>query len=252
MVYEALLESSCDAVVIATRHNSHAELVRLSIESGKHVFVEKPLCISKSELDEIQSIYTGEKILMVGFNRRFAPLSIKLKAKLDNINTPKSFIYTCNADHLPKDHWIYDPDIGGGRIIGEACHFVDYLRYLADSKITSLKINQSSYNSKDIFSIDISFEDGSIGSVHYFANGHHSFQKERIEVFCDKSIFCLDNFKNLTAWGIPKFRRIKGKRDKGQDNCVKDFLHVIEKGGKSSIPFSEIVEVHSLLLDNIK
>ena len=130
-----MADSSCNTLVIATRHDSHASLVQQALAAGKHVFVEKPLCITSEQLADIQAVHTGEQLLMVGFNRRFAPLLTELRQHLDFLSGPKAFIYTCNAGAIPPDHWTQDPAIGGGRLLGEACHFVDLLRYLAASPL---------------------------------------------------------------------------------------------------------------------
>ena len=133
-------DPNCNAVVIATRHDSHASLVQQALRAGKHVFVEKPLCLTTEELTTIESAHTGEHLLMVGFNRRFAPLVHALEQELQRLSGPKAFVYTCNAGAIPAHHWTQDPILGGGRVLGEACHFVDLLRYLADSPIEDLQL----------------------------------------------------------------------------------------------------------------
>ena len=168
-----LADSSCNALVIATRHDSHALLVQQALAAGKHVFVEKPLCLTAEELTTIEAAHTGEQLLMVGFNRRFAPLVIHLQQQLQRFSGPKAFVYTCNAGAISADHWSQDVSLGGGRLLGEACHFVDLLRYLASSPIEDLQL-VSAVDSKpcsDTFSLQMRFVDGSIGTVHYFANG---------------------------------------------------------------------------------
>lgn len=250
-VNSVLADTECSAVVIATRHNTHASLVKKAITFKKHVFVEKPLCINQCELDDIQSSYADDRLLMVGFNRRFAPLILDLKSIIDSINCPKAFVYTCNAGSIPENHWTQDPSTGGGRLIGEACHFVDLLRYLAASPIRNLQ-QFNACDSKpcpDTFSLQLNFEDGSIGTVHYFANGSKSFPKERLEVFADGKIFMLDNFRKLQAWGAPGFRTRRNlAQDKGQIACSAAFLKAIETGGKPPIPVQEIFEVQRWLL----
>ena len=176
----------CDTTVIATRHDSHAELIIKSLENGKNVFVEKPLCINLEELKLIEKKYNDivnlskfKPILMVGFNRRFAPLILELKDILKKSDSPKSFIYTCNAGYIDSKSWIQDPVVGGGRILGEACHFLDLLDFLAGSPIQSLEmVSQKGLNpTPDNFILQVKFSDGSIGSINYFANGNKSFQK---------------------------------------------------------------------------
>ena len=166
-----------------------------------------------------------------------------------NKNTP------CNAGFIPKEHWIHDPQIGGGRLIGEAIHFVDLLRYLADSKIKEISVNSSMYedNLSDIFSINILFENGSIGTVHYFSNGNKSYPKEKLEVFCNGKVFLLDNFRKLKAWGIPGFITRKTlSQDKGHMACSKAFLEAVHSGQKSPIPFNQIYEVQNAIIHLLK
>lgn len=248
-------DSSCNAVVLATRHDSHASLVQRALASEKHVFVEKPLCITSDELSAIEEAYTGEHLLMVGFNRRFAPLLIELQQMIGCLSGPKAFVYTCNAGPIPLDHWIQDPTIGGGRLLGEACHFVDLLRHLANSPIEDLQVFTAadSKSCPDTFSLQLRFVDGSIGTIHYFANGCKAFPKERLEVFASEKVFQLDNFRRIKAWGLPGFRtRRILVQDKGQLACCTSFLKAIETGGPPPIPVSEIFEVQRWLLEVLK
>src|SRR5690606_7031139 len=161
-----------NSVFITTRHDTHADYVEKGINSGKHVFVEKPLCLTYEELDGLQKLNYDNNILMVGFNRRFAPHTQKMKELLKTTTHPKTMVMMVNAGNIPPDHWTQDPEVGGGRIIGEACHFIDLLRYLVNSKITSVqavKINDPSQKiTEDKATITLTFEDGSIGTVHYF------------------------------------------------------------------------------------
>jgi len=249
-----LADPSCNTVVIATRHDSHAPLVQQALANGKHVFVEKPLCLTAEELTAIEAAHTGEQLLMVGFNRRFAPLLIDLQQQLTRLSGPKAFIYTCNAGAIPPDHWTQDPALGGGRLLGEACHFVDLLRHLAASPIEDLQL-LSAADSKpcsDTFSLQLRFADGSIGTVHYFANGSKAFPKERLEVFAAGKVLCLDNYRKLQAWGIPGFstRRLLSQ-DKGQQACCAAFLKAIEAGGPPPLPASELFEVQRWLLEAV-
>ncbi|HBZ8223401.1 TPA: bi-domain-containing oxidoreductase [Escherichia coli] len=250
--FDALEKSSSNTVVIATQHNLHAELTIEAIKAEKHVFVEKPLALVESEIDAIEAAYYDSESkpkVMVGYNRRFAPHIIKMKELLSSVKGPKTFIMTMNAGDIPADHWTQDPSIGGGRIIGEACHYIDLMRHLVGSKI-------SGFNAmclgdapgiairEDKASITLSFEDGSIGTIHYFANGGKAFPKERIEVFANDAVLQLDNFRKLTGFGWKGFTKQKlMSQDKGQDNCSKAFVESIEKGLPSPISFDEIIEV---------
>ena len=249
-----LADSSTNCVVIATRHDSHASLVQKALAAGKHVFVEKPLCLTSDELTAIEAAHTGKTLLMVGFNRRFAPLLLELQQQLSCLQGPKAFVYTCNAGDISPDHWSQDPVLGGGRLLGEACHFVDLLRYLAASPIENLQL-LSAADSKpcpDSFSLQLRFADGSIGTVHYFANGSKAFPKERLEVFCAGKVLQLNNYRKLKAWGIPGFRtRRLLSQDKGQAACCAAFLQAVETGGPAPIIASEIFEVQHWLLEAV-
>jgi predicted dehydrogenase len=242
-----------DAVVIATRHDVHAHQVCAALKAGKHVFVEKPLALNQEQLQEIADIYattrSQHKILTVGFNRRFAPQIQQMKRLLNTVAEPKSFIVTVNAGLIPTNHWTQDPDVGGGRIIGEACHFIDLLRYLAGYSIIEVQATRMGAANTvairdDKMSFTLSFSDGSFGSVHYLANGNKAFPKERIEVFCAGRVLQLDNFRSLKGWGWPGFRKMNlWKQDKGNAACVHAFLAAIRQGSAEPIPFDELIEV---------
>jgi predicted dehydrogenase/threonine dehydrogenase-like Zn-dependent dehydrogenase len=238
-----LADQEIDTVFIATRHDSHARLVCQALEAGKHVFVEKPLAMNFDELASIEAAAAkAPGLLMVGFNRRFAPQVVKMRALLGAVPGPKAFVYTVNAGAIPGDHWTHDPQAGGGRIIGEACHFIDLLRCLAGSPIASVStVSQAA----DTVTIALQFEDGSIGSVHYFATGAKAFPKERLEVFAGGRVLQLDNFRRLRGWGWPRFSGMRlWRQDKGNAGCVAAFVEAVRRGGPSPIPFEELVEVH--------
>ncbi|TLM64510.1 MAG: zinc-binding dehydrogenase [Deltaproteobacteria bacterium] len=240
-----------NAVAITTRHNTHARLVCDALKAGKHVFVEKPLCLTIEELREIETLYSSliaqhsaPPLLMVGFNRRFSPHVRKIKALLESVRQPKSFVMTVNAGAIPADHWTQDPMIGGGRIIGEGCHFIDLLRFLAGNAITGSKVITLQEGQGDTVSMQLAFADGSIGTVHYFANGSKSFPKERLEVFAAGRILQLDNFRKLTGFGWPGFTKMNlWRQDKGQTACAAAFTAAIREGRPSPIPWEEIIEV---------
>ena len=200
-----------NTVVIATRHDSHADLVCRGLEAGKHVFVEKPLAMTGDQLERVlQAAERSSSLLMVGFNRRFAPHVQQMHKLLQGVREAKAFIMTVNAGAIPPDHWTHDPEIGGGRIIGEGCHFVDLLRFLCGSPITTVQATQfgreaSDATHDDRVSFTLGFADGSIGTVNYLANGHKAVAKERLEVFCGGRILQLDNFRKLRGIGWPGF-----------------------------------------------
>lgn len=238
-----------DALVVTTRHNSHAGFVLQALLAGKHVFVEKPLCLTLDDLDEIEAAHARlaaqgkAPLVMVGFNRRYAPQVQKIKSLLAGASGPKSFVMTVNAGAIPSDHWAQSMEVGGGRIIGEACHFIDLLRFLAGSPIVShTRMAMDSANG-DTVTLQLGFADGSIGTVHYFANGCKAFPKERLEVFAAGRVLQLDNFRKLTGYAWPGFSKMNlWRQDKGQKACAAAFVNAIRDGGAAPIPFEEIVE----------
>lgn len=249
---QVLSDDKINTVVIATQHNTHAEIVLNSIKNKKNIFVEKPLALNENELEEIRSTISNSNFnnhLVVGFNRRFSSHTIKMKSLLDSVKEPKTFIITVNAGSVDNDHWVHDYEIGGGRIIGEACHHIDLMRFLAGTEICSVSAtkikNSSSGVTEDKAAITLNFNCGSFGTIFYLANGSKSFPKERIEVFVDGKVAQIDNFRKLNGFGWNNFRGMRTLRqDKGQHNCIKEFIHSIEVG-KPLIPLNEIFEVSS-------
>lgn len=253
---EQALDDEVDSVVIATQHNLHAPQTIQALEKGKHVFVEKPLALTHEEIDKIEaSQKVAKTMVMVGYNRRFSPHIQKIKSLLNAKPSPKTFIMTMNAGEIPKDHWTQDAEVGGGRIIGEACHYIDLMRFLAGSKIesfTAVKMGENHFVelTEDKALISLTFEDGSMGSIHYFANGGKSFPKERIEVFCDNAVLQLDNFRKLRGFGWKGFNNMNlWLQDKGQENCVHAFMESVREGGENPIPQNEIFEVARVSVD---
>ena len=246
LVYE---DAAVDIVVIATRHDLHAQQVIKSLQAGKHVFVEKPIALTLEELDNIKEVYekVDQQLIMVGFNRRFSPHIRMIKKALTNIHSPKSFVMTVNAGHIPVGHWTQDRKIGGGRIIGEVCHFIDLLRFLSGCKISAwhaISLREGCEAQADSVHITLAFSDGSCGSIQYLANGHQSFPKERLEIFAEGKILQLDNFRKMKTygWSSLKYKNL-WRQDKGQRDCVKAFLDAVSQGCFSPIAFEEIVEV---------
>ena len=247
-----------NTLIILTRHNTHAEFIVKALRSGKNVFVEKPMCTSEKELEDIAKAYKDSRrddgkgpVLMVGFNRRFSSLIQLLRKDLMQINSPKAFTITCNAGYLDKNHWTNDLDIGGGRLIGEACHFLDLIMYLAESKIIDLNViySQDEKVCPDTFTLNMKFENGSIGNINYFSNGNKKFQKERLEVFTSGRIYQIQNFQKLKVWGSPNLKTVrKLNQDKGQKECIDSFIESIKNSTLSPIPFIEMYEVHKWLL----
>ena len=253
---EQALNGTTDTVVIATQHNLHAPQAIAALEKGKHVFVEKPLALNHDEIDEIEVAQRqSNTMVMVGYNRRFAPQVQKMKELLNKKAAPKTFIMTMNAGDIPADHWTQDPEVGGGRIIGEACHYIDLMRFLSGSKIKSFNAVKMGENNfvevtEDKAIITLTFEDGSVGTIQYFANGGKSFPKERVEVFCDDAVLQLDNFRKLTGFGWKGFSKMNlWSQDKGQAACSQAFMDAVKAGGVSPIPQDEIFEVARVSVD---
>jgi predicted dehydrogenase/threonine dehydrogenase-like Zn-dependent dehydrogenase len=248
-----LADAEINAVVIATRHSSHATLVEQALAAGKHVFVEKPLAMTYEEIAGIEQSLAARRTLvpnpclMVGFNRRFAPQVVKMHALLAAVKGPKSIVMTVNAGAIPGNHWTQDVETGGGRILGEACHFIDLLRFLVGAPVKSWQSTTMAAEASDTATITLKFEEGSLGSIHYFANGPKSIPKERLEVFCDGRALQLDNFRKLIAHGWPGLRsQHLWRQDKGQAACAAAFVHSIESGSAPPIPLDEILEVARL------
>ena len=245
-----------DTVVIASRHDSHANYILKSLTSNKNIFVEKPLAINEDEIKNIENFLTNkdnESRLMIGFNRRFAKHSIIAKKLLQKTINPKSFIMTVNAGQIPKDNWVHDKKIGGGRIIGEACHFVDLMRFFVGEPIKSFQVmnigNDGQMVVNDKVAITLSFQDGSFGTINYLANGGSSFPKERIEIFCDNSVLQIDNWIKMKGYNWPGFKKSNlWSQDKGQNLCVKKFVDSINSGDESPIPLDEILEVSKTII----
>jgi predicted dehydrogenase/threonine dehydrogenase-like Zn-dependent dehydrogenase len=243
-------DEQTNAVVITTQHDSHAQFVLQALAAGKHVFVEKPLCLTLDELAEIETAHKPSSILMVGFNRRFAPQVQKMKSLLQGVSGPKSMVMTVNAGAIPVDHWTQELEAGGGRIIGEACHFIDLLRFMAGVPIVSYQRVTMDAATQDTVTLQLTFADGSIGSVHYFANGSKAFPKERLEVFASGRVLQLDNYRKLTGFGWPGFSKMNlWRQDKGQKACATAFVQAIKGREQVPIPTEEVFEVSRVSIE---
>jgi predicted dehydrogenase len=246
-----------DVVVIATRHDSHADLVCAALNAGKHVFCEKPLALDAGQLERVEAAYAASRsrgaaapVLMVGYNRRFAPQIATARRLLDAVAAPKALVMTVNAGAIAPDHWIQDPAVGGGRAIGEACHFLDLLGFLAGAGVAELSVQAAANASdapSDTFSCTLRFHNGSLGALHYFANGHRAVPKERLEAFAGGRILRLDNFRILRGHGWSGFRRQRlWRQDKGQNACIAHFMDAVRGAGPPPIPFEELLAVSRL------
>lgn len=254
-----LSDETINTIAIVTRHNSHAGFVKKALSANKNVFVEKPLALTHAEIEEIETVWNeieGKKPhLMVGYNRRFSPHVQKIKSLLKGIKSPISLNLMMNAGAIPADHWTQDPEVGGGRILGEACHFIDLARYIVGFPISSVQARCMGSSdgidiTEDKAAIILGFEDGSIASIQYFANGSGAFPKERVEVFADNNVLQLDNFIKLTGYGWPGFSKDKlWSQDKGQNACTTNFLEAIKYGTSMPIPMDELLEVARISVD---
>lgn len=232
---EILADSAIGSVLITTRHNLHGRLVREALEAGKHVFVEKPLCLTEEELQEIVSAYDGSRFLMVGFNRRFAPLAQEVKKFLSGRGTPLVMSYRVNAGYIPEESWVHDPAVGGGRLLGEVCHFIDFLHYLSGSEsvrveATAISGNLGKYLRDDNLTLTLTFQDGSVGNIIYTAKGAKSFSRERFEVFCEDSVAVIEDFRRgLLVQGGRSRNLKKLSMDMGYRGEMEGFFENVQK-----------------------
>ena len=243
--HEMLEDENVDLILITTQHNTHARMVAEIANAGKSVFVEKPLAITEEELSEVIESYEKNNInISVGFNRRFAPLAIQMKKALGNDETPVNIIATMNAGFIPKDVWVHDMQVGGGRIIGEACHYIDLCSYLSGSKVVSVCMNAMGKNPEentDNASILLKYENGSTSVINYFANGSKSYSKERVEVYSQERTMVMDNWRKVNFYGFRGAKNSSGKQDKGHFNQFQKLIEQHKKGGEPIIPFDSIV-----------
>jgi len=240
---ELVADKNINTVFIATRHDSHAKYVLTALANKKNVFVEKPLCLNEAELEEIREAYQkNPSVLLVGFNRRFSPFAQKARDHFKKINIPVAINYRINAGAAPPDHWIHDKEKGGGRIVGEVCHFIDLAAFLADSKIRTVSANAISGNPElhDTLSINLGFENGSIASISYFSNGNKALEKERIEISGAGQSVVISDFKEMTVYGNSVKNHSLAKQDKGHKNEISLFIAAIENGKESPIAFEQI------------
>jgi predicted dehydrogenase len=244
-------DPTVNTVVIATRHHLHAKQVLAALAAGKHVFCEKPLCLSEDELRAIAGAYLGieparRPALMVGFNRRFAPMTMRMKSFLAPIAEPLVLHYRVNAGPLPPDHWVNDREQGGGRILGEICHFVDLLMFLAGAQIVEVQargIGNAGRYSGDNVLISLRFGNGSEGTISYLANGDRAFSKERIELFGGGSAVVLEDFRRLELVrnGRKETIHSRWRQDKGHRAEWDAFAQSVQQHSEGPIRFEELV-----------
>lgn len=240
---EILKDKDVDLVLITTRHDMHASMTCEALSAGKHVFVEKPLALNHQQLEQIVDAYKQFNVsLTVGFNRRFSPHAIKIKSLIGQ--GPINVIATMNAGHIPANVWVHDMKVGGGRIIGEACHFIDLITFFTGSKVTAICMNAMDINAEDNTdnaSILLKYEDGSAGVINYFSNGSKAYPKERIEVYSQERTAIIDNFRQTTGYGFKRFSKLKTGLDKGHKNQFAQLINRVKTGGEPLIPFDEII-----------
>ena len=256
--YRQILEDqNIHAVFVLVGHHLHARIVCEVLDAGKHVFVEKPLAITEAQLDDVLAAYSKYglnsvfsrndqgKTVMVGFNRRFSPHTVKIKELLAGCTEPLTMTMTVNAGFIPPEHWIQDPGRGGGRIIGEGCHFIDLLSYLAGAPVVLVSARMVGGNNPvrdDKMSILLEFADGSVGTVHYFANGAKSYPKETLEVFGDGRVLRMENFRLTRGYGFKGFSSFRTwRQDKGHRAEIAAFVNVVASCGPPLIPFDQII-----------
>jgi predicted dehydrogenase len=249
--FEAVLaDSAVGGVLITTRHNLHAGMAIKALKAGKQVFVEKPLALKTGELDEIiQAVAETGNTVTVGFNRRFSPHAEKMKELVGQNAGPMNVIATMNAGYIPPDVWVHDPETGGGRIIGEACHYVDLITFLTGSKVKEVcmqAMGENPQENTDNASILLKYENGSLGVINYFSNGNKSYAKERVELYYQGKNLIMDNFRRLYGYGFtngfnPSNKILRTKQDKGHTKQFKLLTERWKEGGLPLIPFDEIV-----------
>ncbi len=240
---EILRDEDVDLVLITTRHDKHASMVTEALAAGKNIFVEKPLALNNNQLEQIITSYNQSNVtLTVGFNRRFSPHAIKIKTLVGE--APMNVIATMNAGNIPANVWVHDMQVGGGRIIGEACHFIDLITFFTGSRVKSVCMNAMGINPEentDNASILLKYENGSTGVINYFSNGSKAYSKERIEIYSQDRTAIIDNFRQTTGYGFKGFSKLKTRLDKGHKNQFTQLIDRVKTSGKPLIPFDEIV-----------
>lgn len=244
-------DSEVNTIFIATNHNSHAAMIQKALNAKKHVFVEKPLCLNIEELSQINSqvkeLADKDELpqLMVGFNRRFSPHIEQIIKLLSGRSEPVAMTMNINAGIIPPDHWVHDPEVGGGRIIGEACHFIDLMQHIARSNVKTVScqfMQKKNQNTFDTAVINLGFADGSVGVVNYFAHGSKAYPKETLHIFSEGRILYLDNYSRLDGYGFSGFSKFKTwSPDKGHNSQFTKFVELIENGGAPLISYDQLI-----------
>ena len=246
--YRTMLDDpAVQAVFILVGHHLHARFVCEALAAGKHVFVEKPLALNTEQLAKVTETAAQypDRMVMEGFNRRFSPHTVRIKRLLAGRSEPLTLTMTVNAGMIPPEHWTQNPETGGGRIIGEGCHFIDLLSFLAGSpvaRVSAMTVGEGPAVREDKMSILLGFADGSVGTVHYFANGSKSYPKEMLEVFSDGRVLRMENFRQTMGYGFKGFTKLKTwRQDKGHADEIAQFVERVKQGGDTLIPLVELV-----------
>lgn len=250
-------DDETQAVFVVTNHNTHAKLACTALAAGKHVFVEKPMCLTAAEISDYEQALTEARekghapCFTVGFNRRFSPHAKLLRDSFKTRNTPMVIAYRVNAGRIPTDHWVQDPEVGGGRIVGEACHFVDFCGFLVDSPpvrvhASSIASDRQDVVARDSVVISISYADGSMANIQYLAEGNAAMPKERVEVFAGGESAVMDNYSSTQVFGTHK--SLKGRQAKGFHEELEAFVHACRHGGPWPIEWDSLVATQEVCL----
>ena len=249
-------DKEIDAIVITTRHDLHSDYVIAGILNNKHVFVEKPLAITKNEISKIEKFYKkSDRSITVGFNRRFSPHADFVKKYLGENPGSINVVATINAGDVPKNHWVHDMQIGGGRVIGEACHFIDLISFFTNDFVDEVLMSSNGNTIKentDNVTILLKYFNGSLGVINYFSNGNKSYPKEKFEIFQNGNIITIDNFKTTKIYGNKKSTKKSASQDKGHNNQFKTWLNFIESGGKPPITYESIMNTSKAAISCIE
>jgi predicted dehydrogenase len=255
-VDQLIADPAVNTLAVLTRHHLHATQTLAGLRAGKHVFCEKPLALNRTELAEIEAELARPEtpLLMVGYNRRFAPLAVKMMDFLKRSPDPMSLHYRVNAGFIPPEHWVHDPEQGGGRILGEGCHFIDFLAWLVGSlplKVAAQALPDIGRYRGDNVLIQLTYPDGSVGTISYMANGDKSFSKERIEVTTGGRAAVLDDFRVLETYagGNRRVQRSRLRLDKGHAGEWDAFTAAVLAGGPPPIPYEQLIGVMSTTFD---
>ena len=236
-----------DTIVVTTRHDTHASWTRRALEAGKHVFVEKPLALDTEDLDRIGATLERSSALMcVGFNRRYAPMALRAREALRGRTGPLVVDILVNAGVMPRDHWTQRPEEGGGRIVGEAVHFIDLARFFVGAPLSSLQVKTAGGERAldDVASLQLGFSDGSLASIRYLSNGHRGFPKERVELFANGVVVRIDNWRTMRGWGVGGLTtHLPHAQDKGHAALAAAFVQAVRGAGPPPIPPDEMLEV---------